>query len=220
MIVLENICKSYYLWLEETMVLSDVSFVIEKGDFVAIMWPSGSGKSTLMNIIGLLDVPTTGEYILDGVSTAKLNDSELTRFRWDSVGFVFQGYNLIPRLAAIDQVELPLSYKWISPKERRKRATAALERVWLGHKLSSLPSELSGGQQQRVAIARAIVTNPRLILADEPTGALDTKTGTEVLELFSELNKEGITIVVITHAEEVSLQAKKTVRIRDGKLII
>jgi putative ABC transport system ATP-binding protein len=219
MIELSHITKSYTLWAEEVPVLKDVSLNISSGDFVAIMGPSGSGKSTLMNIIGLLDVPTSGTYVLDGTDTSKLDDTALTRFRGDSIGFVFQGYNLIPRMRAIDQVSLPLSYRGTSLAQRKRLAQEALTRVWLAEKLESLPNELSGGQQQRVAIARAIVTGPRLILADEPTGALDTKTGREIMELFQALNKEGITIILITHSDEVAQIASRMVKIRDGSII-
>lgn len=171
-----------------------------------------------MNIIGLLDTASTGKYLLGGVDVATLDDEALTRFRGESVGFVFQGYNLIPRVRAIDQVALPLSYKGVKRSERHALARAALERVGLGHKTESFPNQLSGGQQQRVSIARALVTSPKLILADEPTGALDTKTGEEVMELFERLNKEGITIVLITHEEEVAKSASRIIRIRDGNI--
>jgi len=219
MIELSRITKSYTIATEETFVLKGLDLSIAEGDFVAIMGPSGSGKSTLMNIIGLLDTPTSGVYRLDDTDVSTLDDQALTRFRGDSVGFVFQGYNLIPRMRAVDQVGLPLSYRGTSGSERKRLSREALARVGLGAKTESLPNELSGGQQQRVAIARAIVTKPRLILADEPTGALDTKTGDEIMHLFRDLNREGITIILITHSEEVAMMASRIIRIRDGNIV-
>ncbi len=203
----------------EVHALDGVDLEVERGDYVAIMGASGSGKSTLMNIIGCLDAPTRGKYVLDGLDVRRLNDHQLTVIRNRKIGFIFQSFNLIPRTAALENVELPLAYANFRPKERRRRALAALDRVGLGDRLSHLPSQLSGGQQQRVAIARAIVTDPVLLLADEPTGALDSVSTTEVLELFDELSVSGRTVVVITHEADVAEHAKRVVRMRDGRII-
>ncbi|MBX9809203.1 ABC transporter ATP-binding protein, partial [Candidatus Gracilibacteria bacterium] len=189
------------------------------GEFVAIMGPSGSGKSTLMNTIGLLDRPSSGSYILDGFDTSKLTDDDEAEFRGRKIGFIFQGYNLIPRLSVLEQVMLPLEYQGLSQSICEKEAKKALERVGLGHKLGSKPSELSGGQQQRVAIARAIAASPSVLLADEPTGALDSKTGSEVLDIFKSLNDEGRTIILITHDPSVGAKAKRIIKILDGNLV-
>jgi len=196
--------------------LAWVNLVINDGDFLSITWPSGSGKSTLMNIIGLLDTPTSGDYILDGKKLENLTENEKATIRGKKIWFVFQGYNLIARMSVLEQVMLPLSYQGIPQEEKESRAIEALKKVGLDHKSESKPNELSWGQQQRVAIARAIVTKPSLILADEPTGALDTKTGIDVLNIFTELNKEGITVVLITHSPEIASHAKTTIDIRDG----
>jgi putative ABC transport system ATP-binding protein len=193
-----------------------VSLAIERGDFVAIMGASGSGKSTLMNIIGCLDVPTRGKYLLDGVDVRVLDDGQLADIRNRKIGFVFQSFNLIPRTTALHNVELPLVYARVNAKIRRQRALDALARVGLGDRVSHLPSELSGGQQQRVAVARALVTNPSLILADEPTGNLDSVATEEVLQVFSQLNAEGRTVVIITHEGDVAAHVKRVVRLRDG----
>lgn len=217
MLELKNITKDYYAWdILMQRALAWVSITIKDGDFLSIMGPSGSGKSTLMNIIGLLDIPTSGDYILDGKKLENLTENEKATIRGQKIWFVFQGYNLIARMPAIEQVMLPLSYQGIPEEEKRERAMEALKKVWLDHKHASKPNELSWGQQQRIAIARAIVTNPSLILADEPTGALDSKTGLDVLNIFSDLNKEGITVVLITHSSEIAEFAKTRIDIRDG----
>lgn len=217
MLELKNIIKDYYAGdVLMQRALAWVSLTINDGDFLSIMGPSGSGKSTLMNIIGLLDTPTTGDYILDGRKLENLSENEKATIRGQKIWFVFQGYNLIPRMPAIEQVMLPLSYQWVPEEEKRERAMEALKKVGLDHKFASKPNELSWGQQQRIAIARAIITNPSLILADEPTGALDSKTGLDVLNIFADLNKEGKTIVLITHSSEIAEFAKMRIDIRDG----
>lgn len=200
--------------------LDDVSCEIQRGEMVAIMGPSGSGKSTLMNIIGLLDVPTSGNYWLDGEDVSQLDRKRQAQVRNAKIGFIFQSFNLLPRLSAQRNVELPLVYARISARERQERAQAALEAVGLGDKRDNLPNQLSGGQKQRVAVARALVTQPSMLLADEPTGALDTKTGAEILGLFRQLNREqGVTLVVITHDAEVGKQMDRVIGLRDGKLV-
>ena len=221
MLELKNIIKDYFNTNKVLMhrALCGVDLTINDGDFLSIMGPSGSGKSTIMNIIGLLDTPTSGEYILDGKKLENLTENEKASIRGEKIWFVFQGYNLIPRMSVIEQVMLPLSYQWVSEGEKKERAIEALKKVWLENKIESKPNELSGGQQQRVAIARAIVTNPSIILADEPTGALDTKTGADVLNIFAELNKEGKTIVLITHSAEIWAFAKTQINIRDGLIV-
>ena len=196
-----------------------VDLVVERGDYVAVMGASGSGKSTLMNIIGCLDGPTSGRYLLDGVDVRRLDERRQATIRNRKIGFIFQSFNLIPRTSAQSNVELPLAYAGVKSAERRPRARAALERVGLGDRWHHLPSELSGGQQQRVAIARAIATNPVLLLADEPTGALDSRSTDEVLQLFEGLNRAGRTLVVITHEEEVAAHAQRVIRMRDGHII-
>lgn len=216
MIEIKNVKKSYFLEGAEIPIIQNVNLHIDEGEFVVIIGPSGSGKSTLMNIIGLLDRPTEWEYFLDGKNVAEIKDSVQSDIRGKKIGFVFQNYSLIPRLSVISQVMLPLGYQGVSTAERRERAIEALKKVWLGDHIYKKSDQLSGGQKQRVAIARALVTRPRLILADEPTGALDTKTGNEVMELFHELNREGTTVVVITHSDEIAASAKRIVRIRDG----
>lgn len=219
MLELKNIIREYTVWDETVRVLKWINLIIEDGEFVAIMWPSGSGKSTLMNTIGLLDRPNSGSYILDGFDTSKLTENDEAAFRGKKIGFIFQWYNLIPRLSALEQVMLPLEYQWKSNTYCESEAKKALEKVWLGHKLSSKPNELSGGQQQRIAIARAIAWSPSVLLADEPTGALDSKTGKEVLDIFKSLNEEWKTIILITHDPTVGAQAKRIVKILDGNLI-
>lgn len=216
---MKNIFKSYKVGEEEQVVLKNINLTINKGEFISILGPSGSGKSTLMNIIGCLDVPTSGEYIFSDCNISNLTETELAHIRSKEVGFVFQSFQLLPRLTAIDNVELPMIYAGVSYSERRKRAEEMLKHVGLGEKLKSFPNQLSGGQQQRVAIARAMSTNPSILLADEPTGALDQKTGRQVIELFCELNKEGRTIVMITHDENIAKNANRIVRILDGNLI-
>ena len=213
-----DLTKIYHMGGEELIALNRVNLEINKGEFVSILGPSGSGKSTLMNIIGCLDVPTSGSYDLSGQRVANLNEKELARIRNREIGFIFQSFQLLPRLSTLANVELPMVYAGVPPAERRRRAIKILERVGLGDKLPNLPTQLSGGQQQRVAIARSVVTEPSILLADEPTGALDQKTGIEIMELFSELNKEGRTIIMITHNEDIASYGNRTFRIIDGKL--
>ena len=215
MIKMQNVTKTYKLGDVEVNALCGVSFEIEQGEMVAIMGPSGSGKSTLMNIVGCLDQQTNGTYELDKVNVGKLNDNQLAEIRNKKIGFVFQTYNLLARTSALANVELPLIYNGAT--NRRERALASLERVGLGDRVRHKPNELSGGQQQRVSIARALITNPSIILADEPTGNLDTRTGEEIMALFSELNKkDGITIVMVTHEREIGEYANRIINIRDG----
>ncbi|WP_251552423.1 ABC transporter ATP-binding protein [Neobacillus muris] len=216
MIQLESITKSFLLGKETIHVLDDINLSIQEGEFVAIMGPSGSGKSTLMNIIGCLDKPSTGRYLLDGQDVSSYNDKELALVRNQSIGFVFQQFHLLPRLTAIKNVELPMIYAGISKAERHEKAERALEKMGLSDRFNYLPNALSGGQKQRVAIARAMVNNPKLILADEPTGALDTKTSMSIMNLFKELNQEGATIVVVTHEPEIAEFASRTIMVRDG----
>jgi len=214
MIELEGITKSYWMGPVEMPVLHGIDLSIGDGEMVAIMGPSGSGKSTLMNILGCLDVPTSGRYELDGIDVSKLTKRELSKVRGSKIGFVFQSFNLIPRTDAMRNVELPLVYS--GTRGRQRRARAALEQVGLGERLRHLPSELSGGQKQRVAIARALINEPSILLADEPTGALDTKSSVEIMRLLVDLNNTGATIVVITHEEEIAEFASRIVRLRDG----
>lgn len=213
-----HITKMYYMGEEEQVVLNNINLTINKGDFVAVLGPSGSGKSTLMNIIGCLDSPTKGEYILSNQKVDELEESELAAIRNKEVGFVFQQFQLLPRLSAIRNVELPLVYAGVAEKERKQRAHDMLIKVGLGEKLQNRPNQLSGGQQQRVAIARAMVTEPTILLADEPTGALDQKTSHQIMELFHELHEEGKTIIMITHDIEIAKHASRIVKILDGKL--
>lgn len=216
MIELTNITKSYQMGTQTVHALRGVDVTIDGGEYVAIMGPSGSGKSTLMNIIGALDLPTSGTYTLDGIDVSNMTDDQQARVRNQRIGFVFQQFNLLPRTSALKQVALPLMYGGYSKKERYAKAEAALQSVGLGDRIDHRPDELSGGQQQRVAIARALATNPNIILADEPTGALDTQTGIEVMEIFQRLNEQGITIVMVTHEPEVAQEARRTIWIRDG----
>ncbi|MGG1514993.1 ABC transporter ATP-binding protein [Paenibacillus oryzisoli] len=218
-IELKDITKTYKRGEEDLPILRGISLSVEEGDFVAIIGPSGSGKSTLMNTIGLLDVPSSGSYMLDGVVTEKMNDNELASLRNQKIGFIFQQFNLLPRLTAMENVELPMIYAGIPKKERRERAQAMLTMLGMGQRGHHKPSELSGGQQQRVAIARALAISPSLILADEPTGALDSRTGEEVLELILQLNAQGNTIVLITHDHHIADNAKRVVALRDGVII-
>ena len=215
---LQNIYKDYQQEKLVVPVLKDVSLTVEEGEYVAIMGPSGSGKTTLMNIIGCLDRPTSGTYELAGENVLKLKDRELSDLRLKSIGFVFQSFQLMPRESAVENVALPLSYAGVRKKERRIRATKALERVGLGDRVNFRPTQLSGGQKQRVAIARAMVNHPKILLADEPTGALDSKSGEQIMELFDSLNEEGVTIVMITHDPRSAAKAKRIVRIIDGEI--
>jgi putative ABC transport system ATP-binding protein len=214
-----NITKTYVLGEIQVKALRGVSFAIAPGEFVAIMGASGSGKSTLMNILGCLDQPTSGEYYLNGRELSKLSGSELARLRNKELGFVFQSYNLLPRLDAVRNVELPLIYAGVSSSERRECALAALKRVGLAERARHRPVELSGGQQQRVAIARALINEPKLLLADEPTGNLDTASSIEIMQIFQELNQRGITVILVTHEEDIAAFAKRILRFRDGLLI-
>jgi putative ABC transport system ATP-binding protein len=218
-IELKNVSKLYKTGGEEFYALKDVNLQIYPNEFMAITGPSGSGKSTLMHIIGLLDVPTEGEVFIDGDKISSTSQAKLARIRNRKIGFVFQAFNLLKKTRAIDNVILPLIYSNVEPKQRAERAKKELELVGLENKLNNLPSELSGGQQQRVAIARALVTNPSLILADEPTGNLDSKSGTQVLELFHQLNKQGKTIVLVTHDANIANQANRVVKIIDGDIV-
>jgi putative ABC transport system ATP-binding protein len=215
---MQNICKSYYLNEDEMEILHDINLTIKTGEFLSILGPSGSGKSTMMNIIGCLDVPSSGKYLLSGNDINDLDEVDLAKVRNKEIGFVFQSFQLLPRMNALQNVELPLIYSGLPASERQKRSKAILERVGLADKLRNLPNQLSGGQQQRVAIARALVTEPSILLADEPTGALDQKTGTQVMDLFEELNKDGRTIIMITHDSKIASHASRIVKILDGRL--
>jgi putative ABC transport system ATP-binding protein len=218
-IALESVTKVYGLGEVEVQALRGITLGIERGDYVAIMGSSGSGKTTLMNIIGCLDMPTSGRYLLDGIDVRRFGDDQLSLIRNRKVGFVFQSYNLIPRTTALQNVELPLTYAGVPPRERLERARVALESVGLADRADHEPSELSGGQQQRVAIARAIVGDPSLILADEPTGNLDSGSGDQIMEVFDRVNAEGRTVVVTTHEEHVAARAKRVVRLADGLIV-
>ncbi|HJV44464.1 MAG TPA: ABC transporter ATP-binding protein [Bacillota bacterium] len=218
-IEIEDIKKVYYIGDQEIQALRGVSLNIEEGDFVAIMGPSGSGKSTMMNVIGCLDKPSSGEFYLDGYPISKAHDDDLALIRNQKIGFVFQSFNLLPRTTAVENVELPLLYAGVSAKERRKRAIQALDHVGLGTRLFNKPNELSGGQQQRVSIARALVNNPVILMADEPTGALDTKTSIEIMGIFQELNDAGKTVILVTHEPDIAEYAKRVVRFRDGEVV-
>jgi len=216
MIDIKNVTKVYHMGEIEVHALRGVSLQIEAGECLTIMGPSGSGKSTLMNVLGCLDVPTEGSYHLHGQDVSKLSDSELAHIRNKEIGFVFQTFNLLPRTTALRQVELPLMYAGVGPRERHKRSREALEAVGLGDRTGHKPDELSGGQQQRVAIARALVTGPSIIMADEPTGNLDTKSGEEILRIFKQLNERDITIIFVTHDPEIAEYGGRTIHIRDG----
>jgi putative ABC transport system ATP-binding protein len=214
-----DLAKFYRMGDETVHALDGVSFSIARGDYCAIVGPSGSGKSTLMNIIGGLDTPTDGRIVIAGNDIGAMSDEDLAVFRNRTIGFVFQSFNLLPRLTALENVELPMIYGGVLPKDRRMRASELLEQVGLGQRMGHKPTQLSGGQQQRVAIARALAGKPALILADEPTGALDSHTGVEILALFNQLNREGATIVVVTHDHEVASAAQRTIEMRDGRII-
>ncbi len=219
LIELKNIKKSYYMEDMSIEILHGISLKIEKGDFVAIMGPSGSGKSTLMNILGCLDVPTSGTYLLDGTDISTFDSDGLAELRNKKIGFVFQGFNLLSRTSAIENVELPMLYANISPSNRRQRALEALTEVGLAERINHQPSQLSGGQQQRVAIARAVVNDAPIIFADEPTGNLDTKMSVEIMNLFTKLNEQyGKTIILVTHEEDIAKFAKRTIRLVDGQI--
>lgn len=218
-IEIKNLQKVFRTELVETLALNNVSFNVEDGEFVAIMGPSGCGKSTLLNIIGLLDNPTSGEYLLNGTDVSKKSENERTDIRKGTIGFVFQAFNLIEDLNVEENIELPLLYMGLPEKERRQRVAAAMERMNIGHRAKHFPAQLSGGQQQRVAIARAVVSQPTLILADEPTGNLDSMNGHEVMELLSELHKDGTTIVMVTHSQKDASYADRIVNLFDGQVV-
>jgi putative ABC transport system ATP-binding protein len=218
-IEINDVSKIYHLGGEVVKALDGISLNVEKGEFVAIIGPSGSGKSTLMNIIGCLDVPTKGEYTLDGKSINDYNDNGLAKVRNEKIGFIFQQFNLLNRLTALENVELPLVYQGIEAKERRQIAMDCLKRVGLENRYTHYPNQLSGGQQQRVAIARALASRPSILLADEPTGALDSKTGKEVIEMIKEINREGQTVILITHDLNVAQSARRQIVLADGKIV-
>lgn len=215
-ISIKHVKKTYKIGDEIIEALKDVSLTIYKNEYVALMGPSGSGKSTLMNMLGCLDSPTSGEYILNNLSVAKMSDNDLARVRNKEIGFVFQTFNLLPRATTLDNVALPLVYAGFSKTQRDKRAAEVLESVGLGNRMNHKPNELSGGQRQRVAIARALVNSPAIILADEPTGNLDSKTSVEIMGLFEEIHKKGNTIILVTHEEDIALHAHRIVRLKDG----
>jgi putative ABC transport system ATP-binding protein len=219
LIKIRDLKKQYKMGEQELWALAGVSLEIAGGEFVAIMGASGSGKSTLMNLLGCLDSPTSGDYELEGATISGCKDVELARIRNRSIGFVFQSFNLLPRMSAVENVELPLLYSQVRAPERRQRALAALGEVGLGERIHHKPNQLSGGQQQRVAIARSIINRPRLLLADEPTGALDSKTSEEIMELFLKLNAEGMTVVLVTHEPDIATYAGRVIRLRDGRIL-
>jgi len=214
----QDLLKTYVMGSEEIHALSGVTLTIERGEYVAIMGPSGSGKSTLMNLIGCLDTPSKGSYLLNAKQVSQMNDDELARIRNEEIGFVFQTFNLLPRATALHNVELPLVYAGMPSAERQKQARGALEKVELGDRMMHRPNQLSGGQRQRVAIARALVNNPSILLADEPTGNLDSKTGVEIMALFERLHQAGNTIVLVTHEADIAAHAHRVLHIRDGKI--
>src|SRR5471032_2727738 len=214
----KDLWKTYQMGTEQIHALRGVSIQIERGEYVAIMGPSGSGKSTLMNLIGCLDTPSKGSYLLNGKQSSQMNDNELARIRNEEIGFVFQTFNLLPRATALHNVELPLVYAGVPAKDRQERAKQALDKVELSQRMMHKPNELSGGQRQRVAIARALVNDPSILLADEPTGNLDSKTGNEIMALFAKLHQAGNTIVLVTHEAEVAAFADRTIHIRDGQV--
>jgi putative ABC transport system ATP-binding protein len=218
LIDLQEIFKIYKMGSTEIYALDGLECSIEEGEYVALMGPSGSGKSTLMNVIGCLDSPTSGTYLLNGTNVSSMTDDELASVRNLEIGFVFQSFNLLPRTTAIENVALPLVYAGISKSERLKRAQESLDKVGLGDRADHKPNELSGGQRQRVAIARALVNNPSIVLADEPTGNLDTKSSLEIMKIFEDIHNAGNTVVMVTHEEDIAKYAKRTIRMRDGKL--
>ncbi len=219
LIKIKNLVKNYYTDEVETKVLRDVSFEIKKGEFVAIMGPSGSGKSTLMHIVGFLDRATAGIYEFDGRNVNEFSDDELASLRNKEVGFVFQTFNLLPKTSVMENVKLPLTYAGLSVKEMNKRAEEAVKAVGLYHRLNYLSSQLSGGEKQRVAIARALINNPKIIFADEPTGNLDSKSGTQIMEILEDLNNQGKTIILVTHEQDTAVHAKRIIKIRDGQIV-
>lgn len=219
MIDLKDITKTYDMGSVQVQVLRGISMHVDEGEFLAIIGPSGSGKSTLMNMVGCLDTPTTGEYYLDGKEISTYNEKQLSKIRNQKIGFIFQKFNLLPKLTALENVELPLIYRGMNHKERRQRSVDALEKVGLADRMNHNPTELSGGQQQRVAIARALAGDPPVLLADEPTGNLDSKSGNDVMNLIKQLSKEGKTIVLITHDNEVAMEAQRIITIKDGLLL-
>ena len=219
LIEIKDIYKIYNPGENEVRALDGISLNVEHGEFLAIVGQSGSGKSTLMNMLGLLDIPTSGTYTLDGVDVANMTDDELSEIRNKEIGFIFQGFNLIPSLTAVENVELPLVYRGMKKEERNKLALEALERVGLSHRLDHLPKQMSGGQQQRVAIARAVAARPPIILADEPTGNLDSHSGIEVMKILHELHQEGRTVILITHDNEIAKEAERVIRIQDGQIV-
>jgi len=216
LITIKDIGRKYVIGTEIIHAIKSVSLTINKGEFVALMGPSGSGKSTLMNILGCLDTPSKGEYILNGINVSQMSENELAEVRNSEIGFVFQTFNLLPRNSALDNVALPLVYAGISKEKRQERARQTLENVGLGHRVDHRPNELSGGQRQRVAVARALVNNPSIILADEPTGNLDTKTSIEIMGLIEDIHDKGNTIILVTHEEDIAMHAHRIVRMRDG----
>lgn len=218
LIKVENIKKNYLVGDMKLNILKGINLEVEKGEFVAIMGPSGSGKSTFMNILGCLDIPSSGKYILDDVDVSKMNPDQLAEIRNKKIGFVFQGFNLLSRTSALENVELPLIYAGVAADERKRRAEVALEKVGLKQRMDHQPNQLSGGQQQRVAIARAIVNEAPIIFADEPTGNLDTKMSVEIMKLFCALNDEGRTIILVTHEEDIALYSKRIIKIVDGEI--
>lgn len=219
LIEIHDIYKIYNPGENEVRALDGVSLTVEHGEFLAIVGQSGSGKSTLMNMLGLLDIPTSGTYILDGVDVKDMTDDELSEIRNKEIGFIFQGFNLIPSLTAVENVELPLVYRGMKKEERNKLALEALDRVGLSHRLDHLPKQMSGGQQQRVAIARAVAARPPIILADEPTGNLDSHSGVEVMKILHELHEEGRTVILITHDNDIADEAERVIRISDGQIV-